>query len=135
MAPFSLPDSLVVGSRVAVQCVLDKGDPPVLLEWMHDDRPATELQGVSVTPLGQYVLALVIEEVRTQHAGNYTCKASGRSGNGVIDAVHSSMLFVHGTFYGVLKHLTFPFVETQRMCTNKYFHFHVHFFQEISYRN
>lgn len=98
MAPFNLPDSLVVGSRMAVQCVLDRGDPPVRLLWLHDDRPATELPEVTVTPLGQFVLALVIEEVKPQHAGNYTCKASGHSGREVIDATHSSMLLVHGTF-------------------------------------
>ncbi|XP_047741073.1 Down syndrome cell adhesion molecule-like protein Dscam2 [Hyalella azteca] len=95
VAPFSLPDSLVVGSRVAVQCVLDRGDPPVQLTWLHDHRPATDLPGVTVTPLGQFVLALVIEEVKPEHAGNYTCKASGHSSDGVIDATHSSVLLVH----------------------------------------
>ena len=120
VAPFSLPTGLSTGARVAVQCVLSHGDPPVRLTWLKDGQMATSLAGVSVTPLGQYVLALVIEKVSPQHAGNYTCKASrhaenytckdssqhgdpcrargGSTGGSLIEATHSSLLIVHGTY-------------------------------------
>ncbi|XP_042865020.1 Down syndrome cell adhesion molecule-like protein Dscam2 [Penaeus japonicus] len=91
MAPFTLPGSLSAGSRVAVQCVVTQGDPPVTLSWLHDDSPATSTPGITVTPLGQFVLALLIESLRPHHAGNYTCEARSPAAT----ATHSATLHVH----------------------------------------
>ncbi|XP_042228251.1 LOW QUALITY PROTEIN: Down syndrome cell adhesion molecule-like protein Dscam2 [Homarus americanus] len=93
--PFTLPESLWAGSRVAVQCVAVKGDPPVTLTWLHDGVQATSTPGVTVTPLGQFVLALVIERLRSQHAGNYTCQASSPAA--IVS--HSATLRVHGNYH------------------------------------
>lgn len=92
MSQFTLPESLPAGSRVAVQCVVVHGDPPVTLAWLHDGAPALATPGVTVTPLGQYVLALVIERLRQEHSGNYTCKASSPAAT----SSHSATLRVHG---------------------------------------
>ncbi|MCL4149339.1 UNVERIFIED_CONTAM: hypothetical protein GTU68_013862 [Idotea baltica] len=89
-----LPDSLTSGSRIAVQCVLVQGDPPVELQWFHNHRLAHKTPGVTVTPLGQFVLALVIDKVAPIHAGNYTCRAT--SGRADSSDSHSSILRVHG---------------------------------------
>ena len=91
--PFTLPKALSAGRRVAVQCVVIEGDPPVDVQWFHNHRLAEETVGVTVTPLGQYVLALVIDEIAPVHAGNYTCKATSSSGS---SDFHSSTLKVHG---------------------------------------
>jgi len=97
VAPFTLPDSLVVGSRFGVQCVLEKGDPPVQLTWLHNGEPATNLPGVTVTPLGRFNQALVIEEIKADHAGNYTCKATSGTGDGKkFEATRTAALQVHG---------------------------------------
>lgn len=79
---------------MAVQCVVTQGDPPVTLTWLHDGSPATATPGVEVTPLGQFVLALVIEKLRPRHAGNYTCEARSPAAT----ASHSSTLRVHGNY-------------------------------------
>ncbi|XP_071527560.1 cell adhesion molecule Dscam2-like isoform X6 [Panulirus ornatus] len=91
VAPFTLPGALWAGSRVAVQCVAVQGDPPVTLAWLHDGAAATSTPGVTVTPLGQFVLALVIESLRPEHAGNYTCQARSPAAT----ASHSATLRVH----------------------------------------
>ncbi|KAK7069521.1 hypothetical protein SK128_017934 [Halocaridina rubra] len=89
--PFSMPDSLRAGSRVAVQCVAVQGDPPVTITWLHNGSPATSTPGVTVTPLGQFVAALMIEKVRPHHSGNYTCQASSPAAT----AYHTAVLLVH----------------------------------------
>lgn len=92
VSQFTLPESLRAGSRVAVQCVVVHGDPPVKLSWLHDGAPALSTPGVTVTPLGQYVLALVIEQLRQEHSGNYTCRASSPAAT----SSHSATLRVNG---------------------------------------
>nr|XP_053639082.1 cell adhesion molecule Dscam2-like [Cherax quadricarinatus] len=91
LAPFTMPESLWAGSRVAVQCLVVQGDPPVTLTWLHNGNPATATPGVIVMPLGQFVLALFIERLQPQHSGNYTCQASTPSAT----ASHSGTLSVH----------------------------------------
>ncbi|XP_063872912.1 cell adhesion molecule Dscam2-like [Scylla paramamosain] len=91
VSQFTLPESLRAGSRVAVQCVVVQGDPPVTLAWLHNGAPAPSTPGVTVTPLGQYVLALVIERLRQEHSGNYTCRASSPAAT----SAHSATLRVH----------------------------------------
>ncbi|KAK8720692.1 hypothetical protein OTU49_013154, partial [Cherax quadricarinatus] len=91
VAPFTMPESLWAGSRVAVQCLLVQGDPPVTLTWLHNGSPATTTPGISVMPLGQFVVALFIERLRAHHSGNYTCQASTPAAT----ASHSSTLSVH----------------------------------------
>ena len=76
-----------------MQCLLLKGDGPIVLTWFHNSKSATSTPGVKVTPLGQFVLALVIENVTPEHAGNYTCKASSGP---TISVSHSDVLVVHG---------------------------------------
>lgn len=117
--PFSFPKSLQEGQRFNVLCSVTKGDEPVTIKWFKDSRllgrptssslrsssssssssltsdsnRASELIGISTVSVTAFSSSLIVDSVRPEHRGNYTCEASNRAGSA---SVTQSMI-VHGT--------------------------------------
>ncbi|XP_047103802.1 Down syndrome cell adhesion molecule-like protein Dscam2 [Schistocerca piceifrons] len=89
IAPFSFQTDLHIGERTGVQCVINKGDPPLTIKWMKDGGGLAS--DVGVRELGGHISALSIESLKPDHAGTYTCVAS----NAAATASHSAQLLVN----------------------------------------
>lgn len=79
-------------STVSVQCVITKGDRPIDIGWLFNNRMIDSNDGITVSKMGQKMSTLYIESISSQHAGNYTCRASNAAGT----AEYSSELKVIG---------------------------------------
>lgn len=64
------------GESASVQCLLTSGDSPVSFKWLFNNRPVSEVSGISTVKLGKKSSAMTIDSVSGKHAGNYTCQAS-----------------------------------------------------------
>lgn len=82
------------GDSASVQCLVTSGDFPIDFKWLFNERPVSEIFGISTVKLGKRTYALTIDSVSGKHAGNYTCEASNSAG---IDR-YTAELFVDGTF-------------------------------------
>ncbi|XP_046406414.1 Down syndrome cell adhesion molecule-like protein Dscam2 [Ischnura elegans] len=107
IAPFTFQTDLHLGDRAGVQCIINKGDLPLDIQWHKDGVPvdaaasaasspsaapaAPALPPLSVRRLSDFVSLLTIDSLRPEHAGNYSCLAS----NDAAQASHSSMLLVN----------------------------------------
>jgi len=92
ITPFSFRSDLHLGERVGVQCVVGKGDPPLEIRWLKDERPLTASDGVLVRALDQFTSVLSIGALARDLGGNYTCVAR----NPAAAAAHSALLHVNG---------------------------------------
>lgn len=81
------------GDSASVQCLVTSGDFPIDFSWLFNQRPVSEIFGISTAKLGKRTYALTIDSVNGKHAGNYTCEASNMAG---VDR-YSSALIVNGT--------------------------------------
>lgn len=80
---------------------MTSGDLPIELKWLLNERPVSEMFGVSTAKLGKRTYALTIDSVSGKHAGNYTCEATNMAGvdrfsaalvvNGIIKPLSCSM--------------------------------------------
>jgi hypothetical protein len=90
--PFSIQNSLHLGERIGIQCVVTKGDSPLTIEWLKDGESISSLPDLSIKSLGEYSSTLMIEHLATSHSGSYTCTAR----NSAATASHSVQLAVNG---------------------------------------
>ena len=97
IAPISFGEEPVnAGDLVSVQCVVTKGDFPLEITWIFDNRPIQSYHGdVIVSDTGKRVKQLIIESVAARHAGEYTCVASNAAGS----TSYSTILNVNGTSF------------------------------------
>lgn len=68
------------GDSASVQCLVTSGDLPLNFKWLFNERPVSEIFGISTVKLGKRTYALTIDQVSGKHAGNYTCEASNAAG-------------------------------------------------------
>lgn len=81
------------GDSASVQCLVTSGDFPLDFKWLFNERPVSEIFGISTVKLGKRTYALTIDAVTGKHAGNYTCEAMNSGG---VDR-YTSALIVNGT--------------------------------------
>lgn len=81
------------GDSASVQCLVTSGDFPIDFKWLFNERPVSEVFGISTVKLGKRTYALTIDSVTGKHAGNYTCEAFNTAG---VDR-YSAELVVNGT--------------------------------------
>lgn len=80
------------GDSASVQCLVTSGDQPIEFRFYFNDRPISEIFGISTVKLGKRTYALTIDSVSGKHAGSYQCQAENLAG---IDR-YSAELVVNG---------------------------------------
>lgn len=81
------------GDSASVQCLVTSGDLPLDLKWLFNDRPVSEIFGISTVKLGKRTYALTIDSVTDRHYGKFTCEAKNMAG---VDR-YNAELIVNGT--------------------------------------
>lgn len=64
------------GDTASVSCIVTSGDFPIEFKWLFNNKPISEIAGVSTVKLGKRNSVMNIDSVNGKHAGNYTCQAS-----------------------------------------------------------
>ena len=67
----SSPVSVTGGSSVTLECAA-AGSPPPVVQWIIEGHPRSNLQ---IRETNRGVLKLIIENVRPEDQGNFTCQA------------------------------------------------------------
>uniref|UniRef100_T1IV65 Ig-like domain-containing protein n=1 Tax=Strigamia maritima TaxID=126957 RepID=T1IV65_STRMM len=81
VVPFSFQDEpLSEGTLVRVSCVVSRGDLPINITWLKDDRIIPSELPVSIREFDEYSSVLSIDPVKFKHAGNYSCIALNHAG-------------------------------------------------------
>ncbi|GAB6032244.1 Down syndrome cell adhesion molecule-like protein 1 [Chamberlinius hualienensis] len=89
--PFAfLDDQFYKGMRAHVSCAVSQGDAPVVFEWLKDGKPINFNLGVVTRKIESNIDSLSIDNVGSQHSGNYSCIARNRAGA----AIHTAELLV-----------------------------------------
>jgi hypothetical protein len=73
-------------------CVVQKGDNPVLISWRFNGFPLINSDHVEIAAMGKKTSILTIDPVMGDHRGNYSCVAANPAGQ---MAVHA-LLHVNG---------------------------------------
>ncbi|KAI1289763.1 Down syndrome cell adhesion molecule-like protein Dscam2 [Halotydeus destructor] len=93
--PFAFPRFIEEGSRAKALCSVIKGDSPMTIRWLKDDRPlaTSSSDGVTVTTLDEYSSAIVFAKVSLVNRGNYTCTASNLVG--AVNYTTRAVIYAH----------------------------------------
>lgn len=94
--PFVIPKNLLVGERVNILCSAASGSKPLTFTWFKDDNVLRREGSVRVVDSSDYS-TLNIEDLKLDHAGNYTCVVSNTGGTvSYSDALQvKGKLFLH----------------------------------------
>lgn len=68
------------GAFVQAFCTVNDGDLPIEITWFLNEKPVTNVLGVSTSPAGRRGSIVTIESVQYEHAGNYSCRAQNKAG-------------------------------------------------------
>ncbi|KAK9680795.1 hypothetical protein QE152_g38810 [Popillia japonica] len=85
VAPQVLPfefgaEEMNSGDTVSVACSVYKGDLPLHITWLLNNKPALDYQGITVNLVNKKLSTLTIDSVDAIHAGQYTCLAKNSAG-------------------------------------------------------
>lgn len=98
--PFDFGDeSINSGDMTIVNCAVTKGDFPLKIVWTLNDKPARDIDGITVDNSKKRVSQLSIDSVQAEHAGKYICTAANRAGS----SSHSAVLNVNGTLVACVR--------------------------------
>lgn len=81
------------GDMASVFCSVNKGDIPLNITWTLNNQ-SVAIIGISVLRTNKRISQLSIDDVRADHAGEYTCLASNLAGT----TKHSAYLNINGNF-------------------------------------
>lgn len=82
LLPFSFGDESVNSGEVAsLMCTVHKGDFPVKIIWLHNNKTVDQNHGILISRTGKKVSTLTIESVDAFHSGIYTCIAKNKAGS------------------------------------------------------
>lgn len=74
-------------------CTVNKGDFPLNITWVLNEKPVTNINGINVLKTNKRISQLSIESISAEHVGEYICIASNIAGT----ITHSAYLHVNGT--------------------------------------
>ncbi|XP_066249434.1 cell adhesion molecule Dscam1 isoform X1 [Euwallacea similis] len=77
-----MTDLLREGMRAAITCQIMEGDLPITFSWERDGKPIINnaALGTAIRRIDEFSSSLIIDQVSSQHSGNYTCVASNVAG-------------------------------------------------------
>lgn len=113
VSQFSFPSHLTQGMRIIVTCNVLTGDPPIRIDWLHNNRTIRfesingrflnnhSLERSDISEVGS---SLVFRQVQASHRGLYTCRASNAAGEDQYSAMMTVKCKHHNIF---LKNLIF----------------------------
>lgn len=77
----------------SIFCTVSKGDFPIEIGWLLNNRPVTDLDGISVMRTNKRISQLSIDSVQAHHCGDYVCIAKNKAGS----TSYTATLHVNGT--------------------------------------
>lgn len=77
----------------SLQCSVFKGDLPVNITWLHNNKTIGYNTGIAIFQNGRKMSSLSIENVAEEHSGIYTCLVQNQAGL----TSYSAHLHVNGT--------------------------------------
>ncbi|KAG5890612.1 hypothetical protein JTB14_005122 [Gonioctena quinquepunctata] len=81
ITPFDFGDEPInSGDYASIQCSVHKGDLPLEISWLHNNKSLGYTDGVLVTKVGKKASSLTIDSVEDKHSGVYTCSATNQAG-------------------------------------------------------
>lgn len=83
------------GESASVQCTISGGDLPMEVKWHFNGAEIPKYLEVSTSKMGKRINVLLIESVKADHAGNYSCIAKNQAGT----VEHTAPLIVIGLFF------------------------------------
>lgn len=103
------------GDTVSVSCIVSSGDFPIKFQWFFNNKPISEVAGISTVKLGKRNSVMNIDSVNGKHAGNYTCQAS----NSATTVNFTANLIVNGKTMS--KRTEFSFYVEKILLLNNHF--------------
>ncbi|EEC02452.1 cell adhesion molecule, putative [Ixodes scapularis] len=77
--PFVIPKNLLVGERISITCTAASGSKPLTFMWLKNDSALRGGSAVHIADSSDYSM-LHIDNLKNDHAGNYTCVVSNAGG-------------------------------------------------------
>ena len=90
--PFSFDEEANFGDSVQLTCHVAKGDLPLKITWLFNEKPLFSHLSIVTTKVGDRLNLLTIPAVTAANGGTYTCDASNLAGH----SNHSTILYVNG---------------------------------------
>lgn len=79
--PFEFGDEQFnMGDTISIACSVIKGDLPVNITWLLNNRSVDNYDGIVVNNVNKKLSTLSIDYVTADHVGEFTCKASNKAG-------------------------------------------------------
>lgn len=92
--PFDFGEEAINSDEmVSVFCTVNKGDFPIDIYWLLNNKSISTVHGVNVLRTNKRISQLTIDSVQEEHAGVYSCLAKNSAGI----ASWSTVLKVNGT--------------------------------------
>lgn len=100
-------ESVNAGDLASLTCSVHKGDLPIDIEWLHNNKSVTDADGISLSRVNKKISTLSIDYVLAEHAGEYVCLAKNPAGS----TSFSAFLNVNG-----IKHYLRFLIEHELLC-------------------
>lgn len=78
---FSFEGSAKYGDSVQLTCHVAKGDLPLKIKWLFNDKPIFSHLNILTSKFGDRSSFLTVPAVTADNGGNYTCTASNDAGH------------------------------------------------------
>lgn len=101
-----------MGDVASLQCTVFKGDLPINITWLHNNKPIGYNEGIIISYPSKKVSTLTIDDVQEDHSGNFSCLAQNIAGlmsystelhvNGIISIFYALSLDIYCYFHSVL---------------------------------
>lgn len=93
VVPFIFESDINYGDSVQVSCHITKGDLPLTIKWLFNDKPIFAHLNILTSKFGNRSSFLTVPAVTADNGGNYTCTATNDAGQ----HNHTAVLNVLGT--------------------------------------
>ncbi|KAL3270305.1 hypothetical protein HHI36_009356 [Cryptolaemus montrouzieri] len=73
-------DKINSGESISLTCSVHKGDLPIEINWLLNNKSVDDMNGVVIFKAGKKISTLSIDSIQAYHAGTYTCIARNKVG-------------------------------------------------------